>query len=173
MTDTTDTGTAPAEEQTAINTFSMTVKAQYIKDMSFENPKAPYSLRSDIRPDIEIGVDVRAERMAENVFEVILQLNVNGVHEGDKVFIVELAYAGVFQFENIRPEQVEYVLMVECARLLFPFARQIIGQVTADGGYPPLHIQPIDFLGVFQKNELQRQETGGIDVSKIETEGTA
>ena len=173
MTDTTDTGTAPAPEQAAINSFSMTVKAQYIKDMSFENPKAPYSLRADIRPDIEIAVDVRAERMADNVFEVILQLNVNGVHEGDKVFIVELAYAGVFQFENIRPEQVEYVLMVECARLLFPFARQIIGQVTADGGYPPLHIQPIDFLGVFQKNALQRQETGGIDVSKIETEGTA
>tara|TARA_E500000318_G_scaffold44677_2_gene42228 strand:- start:4732 stop:5250 length:519 start_codon:yes stop_codon:yes gene_type:complete len=172
MTDT-DTGTAPAEQADAINTFSMTVKAQYIKDMSFENPKAPYSLRADIRPDIEIGVDVRAERMADNVFEVILLLNVNGVHEGEKVFIVELAYAGVFQFENVRPDQAEYVLMVECARLLFPFARQIIGQVTSDGGYPPLHIQPIDFLGVFQKNELQRQENGGIDVAAVETEGNA
>lgn len=172
MTDT-DTGTATADEQAAINTFSMTVKAQYIKDLSFENPKAPYSLRADIRPDIEIAVDVRAERMADNVFEVILLLNVNGVHEGEKVFIVELSYAGVFQFENVRPDQAEYVLMVECARLLFPFARQIIGQVTSDGGYPPLHIQPIDFLGVFQKNELQRQGTGGIDVAAVETEGNA
>jgi len=172
MTDT-DTGTAPAQKGDAINTFSMTVQAQYIKDMSFENPKAPFSLRADIRPDIEIAVDVRAERMADNVFEVILLLNVNGVHEGEKVFIVELSYAGVFQFENLRPDQPEYVLMVECARLLFPFARQIIGQVTADGGFPPLHIQPIDFLGVFQKNELTRGEAGGVDVSKIETEGNA
>tara|TARA_R110002012_G_scaffold229209_1_gene401761 strand:- start:537 stop:1058 length:522 start_codon:yes stop_codon:yes gene_type:complete len=173
MTDT-DTGTAPAQDgAAAINTFSMTVQAQYIKDMSFENPKAPLSLRSDIRPDVEIGVDVRAERMADNVFEVILLLNVNGVHEGDKIFIVELSYAGVFQFANLRPDQLEYVLMVECARLLFPFARQIIGQVTADGGFPPLHIQPIDFLGVFQKNELSRAEAGGVDVSKIETEGNA
>jgi preprotein translocase subunit SecB len=172
MTDT-DTGTAPAQKGDAINTFSMTVEAQYIKDMSFENPKAPFSLRADIRPDIEIAVDVRAERMADNVFEVILLLNVNGVHEGEKVFIVELSYAGVFRFENVRPDQAEYVLMVECARLLFPFARQIIGQVTADGGYPPLHIQPIDFLGVFQKNEQRRQETAGIDVAAVETEGNA
>lgn len=169
----TDSGATPAEEPTAINTFSMTVKAQYIKDVSFENPKAPLSLRADIRPDIQIAVDVRAERMADNVFEVVLQLDVNGVHEGEKIFILELAYAGVFQFENVRPDQVEYVLMVECARLLFPFARQIIGQVTADGGYPPLHIQPIDFLGVFQKNELRRQDTGGIDVAAVETEGNA
>ncbi len=172
MTDT-DTGTAPASQSEAINTFSMTVKAQYIKDLSFENPKAPFSLRADIRPEIEIGVDVRAERMADNVFEVVLLLNVNGVHEGEKVFIVELSYAGVFQFENVRPDQAEYVLMVECARLLFPFARQIIGQVTSDGGYPPLHIQPIDFLGVFQENDLKRQETGGIDVAAVETEGNA
>ncbi|UUX52187.1 protein-export chaperone SecB [Nisaea acidiphila] len=172
MTDT-ETGNATDEAGNAINTFSMTVKAQYIKDLSFENPKAPWSLRADIRPEIEIGVDVRAERMADNVYEVILQLNVNGIHEGEKVFIVELAYAGVFQFENVRADQVEYVLMVECARLLFPFARQIIGQVTADGGYPPLHIQPIDFLGVFQKNELQRGENGGVDVAAIEPEGNA
>ncbi|MEQ8334867.1 protein-export chaperone SecB [Nisaea sp.] len=173
MTDT-DTGTAPGQDAAAaINTFAMTVQAQYIKDLSFENPKAPLSLRADIRPDIEIGVDVRAERMADNVFEVVLLLNVNGVHEGDKIFIVELSYAGVFQFENLRPDQLEYVLMVECARLLFPFARQIIGQVTSDGGFPPLHIQPIDFLGVFQKNELTRAEAGGVDVAKIETEGNA
>lgn len=172
MTDT-DTGAAPAREENGSNAFSMTVKAQYIKDLSFENPKAPWSLRADIRPEVEIGVDVRAERMAEQVYEVILQLNVNGVHDGDKVFIVELAYAGVFQFENAKPDHIEYLLMVECARLLFPFARQIIGQVTGDGGYPPLHIQPVDFLGVFQKNEIIRGENGGIDVSKVEPEGTA
>ncbi|WP_420402946.1 protein-export chaperone SecB [Nisaea sp.] len=171
----TDTETGPATDgaNNAINTFSMTVKAQYIKDLSFENPKAPWSLRADIRPDIEIGVDVRAERMAEQVYEVQLLLNVNGVHEGEKVFILELNYAGVFQFENVRPDQVEYILMVECARLLFPFARQIVGQVTTEGGFPPLHIQPIDFLGVFQKNELQRAQNGGVDVGAIETEGNA
>lgn len=167
----TDTATDGANN--AINTFSMTVKAQYIKDLSFENPKAPWSLRADIRPDIEIGVDVRAERMAEQVYEVQLLLNVNGIHEGDKVFILELNYAGVFQFESVRPDQLEYVLMVECARLLFPFARQIVGQITTDGGYPPLHIQPIDFLGVFQKNELQRAQNGGVDVGTVETEGNA
>lgn len=172
MTDT-ETDTAPAKSGDAINSFSMTVKAQYIKDLSFENPKAPWSLRADIRPEIEIGVDVRAERMAQDAFEVVLQLNVNGVHEGEKVFILELAYAGVFQFDNVRPDQAEYVLMVECARLLFPFARQIVGQITTDGGYPPLHIQPIDFLGVFQTKELRRAENGGVDVASAEPEGNA
>jgi len=166
----TETGTAA---DSAINSFSMTVKAQYIKDLSFENPKAPWSLRADVRPNIEIAADVRAERMADKVFEVQLLLNVTGVHEGEKVFILELNYAGVFQFDNVRPDQVEYVLMVECARLLFPFARQIVGQVTSDGGFPPLHIQPIDFLGVFQKNQLQRGENGGTDVGAIETKGNA
>lgn len=169
----TETDTVPDQQGAKIDTFSMNVKAQYIKDISFENPKAPASLRNNIRPEINMGVNVQAKKLDDNVFEVSLLLNINGIFEDEKIFIVELVYAGVFQFKDIKPHQLEYVLMVECARLLFPFARQIIAQVTTDGGYPPLNIQPIDFLDIFQKNKLKRQETDKNDAAIIKTEGNA
>ena len=169
----TDTDTAPDQQGEKINTFSMDVKAQYIKDMSFENPKAPASFRSDIRPEKEMVVNVHARKLEDNIFEVSLLLNIKGVFENEKIFIVELDYAGVFQLENVRPYQLEYVLMVECARLLFPFARQIIAQVTAGGGYPSLNIQPINFLAIFQKNKLKRQETDRNDLAVTKTDGNA
>lgn len=169
----TKTDTVSDQQGAKTDIFSMNVKAQYIKDISFENPKAPASLRNDIRPEIQMVVNVQAKKLEDNVFEVSLLLNINGVFENEKIFIVELVYAGVFQFEDIKAYQLEYVLMVECARLLFPFARQIIAQVTADGGYPPLNIQPIDFLNIFQKNKLKRQETEENNASLNKTEGNA
>lgn len=169
------TDTAEPSTQAAPGTASMTVKAQYIKDLSFENPKAPWSLRADGRPEVEIGIDARAERIAEDAFEVVLLINVGGQHGDEKVFILELAYGGVFQISNAQPDQIEYILLVECPRILFPFARQIVGQVTQEGGYPPLHIQPVDFLGLFQRAREQRaaEQTGAVDIASIAPEGQA
>lgn len=147
---------APAAGEDEVRTPMIRVLAQYVKDLSFENPGliAPAGAGS---PEIELGIDVRVEPGPQDgVFGVDLRLSAKAKRPGSDavVFICELVYAGLFQLQDARQPDVEPLLLIECPRLLFPFARRIIAEVTRDGGHPPLMIDPIDFLGLYRQ---QRQ----------------
>jgi preprotein translocase subunit SecB len=136
----------------------LTIVSQYIKDLSFENPRAPASLEAGRgRPEIGIRVDVRAQDLGTERFEVVFQLHVEAKSGEDPVFMVELTYAGLFSLSNIPPESLQPVLMIECPRLLFPFARRMVADVTRDGGFPPLMIDPIDFVTLYRRRQEQAQ----------------
>ena len=129
---------------------------QYIRDLSFENIAAQKNLGNTASPEINVQVNLDARKGDNNNYEVILKLTVNADAEDKKVFLLEIDYAGVFQVENVPDEQLHPFLMIECPRKLFPFVRQIVRNTTADGGYPPLNVDPIDFMALY-RNELQRQ----------------
>jgi preprotein translocase subunit SecB len=132
------------------------VLAQYIKDLSFENPDPMAALRAgQPAPAIDLGIDVQARRAPNDSYEVDLNVNVRAQREKTVAFLCELKYAGLFQFVNIPAEAVEPFLLVEAPRMLFPFARRIVAEATRDGGFPPLYIDPIDFLGLYQKQKAQ------------------
>ena len=134
------------------------IRTQYIKDLSFENPSAaerpPEAERS---PDIQVNVQVAVRRLEAPHFEVTLQITANARHQEKPVFLVELTYAGVFTLVGIPQEALEPTLLVECPRLLFPFARRIVADVTRDGGFPPLLLGPIDFLALYRNGQAQAQ----------------
>ncbi|CAK0764918.1 Protein-export protein SecB [uncultured Gammaproteobacteria bacterium] len=133
------------------STQPIQVHVQYVKDLSFENPAAPQSLLAgQPAPRIEIGVNVQGGPIAEGVYEVVLQLRVEAKVEQTTVFLAEVAYCGVFSLPGIPPEHHRPVLMIEAPRLLFPFARAIVADVTRDGGYPPLLLTPIDFAELYR-----------------------
>ncbi len=135
----------------------LAVTAQYIKDLSFENPNAPQSLAPPSeRPKIDINVDVGHRALAPMNHEVVLRIDVKASLGGNALFMIELEYAGLFQFENIPPESLEAVCLMECPRHIFPFARRIIADVTRDGGFPPMMIDPIDFASLYRQQQAQR-----------------
>lgn len=141
------------------------ILAQYIKDLSFENPNAPESLRANgSGPAIDLNVNVNARRKEdeENVYEVDLTVGAEATREDNPVFLTEIIYSGLFALENIPAQEAEPVLLIECPRLLFPFARRLLADVTRDGGFPPLMVDPIDFAGLYQAQLQQRmQESEG------------
>jgi len=130
------------------------IVAQYIKDLSFENPGAPNALTQ--RPQIELGIDMQARRGDAEHFEVEMKLRVNATSEGRAMFLIELAYAGLFRLVNIPEEAVQQILMIQAPHMLFPFARRIIADVARDGGMPPLMIEPIDFVALYQARLAQQ-----------------
>lgn len=129
----------------------LNILSQYVKDLSFENPRAPQGLSADQRPEIQIGVEANAKQMGENRYEVVLDIKANAKVGEEAVFVVELSYGSVFSIENVPAESLQAILMIECPRLVFPFARRIVGDVTRDGGFPPLMIDPIDFVGLYRR----------------------
>ena len=145
----------------------LVVNIQYIKDLSFEVPGAPAvftTLRSAPRVDINLDVQARRVTDGQDVFEVTLQIRAeahdpNGTAGESRVFLAELSYAGVFTLSGLPAETVEPVLLVECPRILFPFARNILADVTRDGGFPPVLVQPIDFLALWQSRRGQTSTT--------------
>jgi preprotein translocase subunit SecB len=147
-----------ADEQTQAVAPSINILAQYTKDLSFENPGAPRSLQSrDKAPAININVNVNANPLSETDFDVVLTLEAKAT-EGDKiVFAAELVYGGVFRITGFPQEHMLPVLFIECPRLLFPFARQIVADVTRNGGFPPLMIDPIDFAQMFTQRMAEEQ----------------
>ena len=125
---------------------------QYTKDLSFEVPGAPEvfaTLREQPRVDLQLDVQARPIQDGGNVFEVSLQIRADAQAEGKSCFIAELVYCGIFTI-TVPQEQLEPVLLVECPRLLFPFARNILADVTRDGGFPPVMLSPIDFVALWQ-----------------------
>ncbi|MGF0539761.1 protein-export chaperone SecB [Agrobacterium sp. ES01] len=147
-----------AEEKEGTASPSINILAQYIKDLSFENPGAPRSLQSrDKSPAININVNVNANPLSETDFDVVLTLNADA-KDGDKtVFAAELVYGGVFRVVGFPQEHMLPVLFIECPRLLFPFARQIIADATRNGGFPPLMIDPIDFAQMFAQRMAEER----------------
>ncbi|MBB4008982.1 protein-export chaperone SecB [Allorhizobium taibaishanense] len=137
---------------------SLNILAQYIKDLSFENPGAPRSLQArDKAPSININVNVNANPLSDNDFDVVLSLTAEARDEDKIVFAAELVYGGVFRITGFPQEHMLPVLFIECPRLLFPFARQIIADATRNGGFPPLMIDPIDFAQMFAQRFAEEQ----------------
>lgn len=138
----------------------LAILTQYVKDLSFENPRAPYGLQpNQPRPEIQINVDVRAGQVAEGQFEVVLDLHIEAKSGENPVFLIELAYGGLFALANIPSDSLQPLLLIECPRLLFPFARRVVADCTRDGGFPPLMIDPIDFVMLYRQR-LQQQGAG-------------
>ena len=135
---------------------NLQVVGQYIKDLSFENPGAPTGLTA--RPQIEFGVDLQARRGDAEHYEVELKLRVNARSEDRSLFLLELAYAGLFRLVGIPEDAIQQVLLIQAPYILFPFARRIVADVVRDGGMPPLMIEPIDFMALYQAKMAQ----GGI-----------
>ncbi len=152
-TDTASNGNGSAQQSPSLN-----ILAQYVKDLSFENPGAPRSLQArDNAPSININVNVNANPLAENDFDVVLSLNAEA-KDGERVlFNVELSYGGVFRVAGFPQEHMLPLLFIECPRLLFPFARQIVADATRNGGFPPLMIDPIDFAQMFAQRMAEEK----------------
>ena len=126
--------------------------AQYVKDLSFENPNGATIAREEHEaPEVEMNISVATENIAEDSYEVTLNIHAEAVTEGRTLFMVELTYCGLFKLVNIPAERVETVLRVHCPTLLFPFARHIVADATRHGGYPPLLINSIDFGSLYQQ----------------------
>lgn len=135
------------------------VLAQYTKDQSFENPHAPESLRAGLEaPTISINIEIGRQMLDENTVEVVLMLRADARRGEQVAFIAELEYAGLFAFANVDIETIQPMIMIECPRLLFPFARQIIAQMTQNGGYPPIMLEPPDFTAMFRDEMMRRSE---------------
>ena len=145
---------------------SLNILAQYIKDLSFENPGAPRSLQSrDQAPAININVNVNANPLSDTDFDVVLTLNTEA-RDGDKVvFNTELVYGGVFRISGFPQEHMLPLLFIECPRLLFPFARQIVADATRNGGFPPLMIDPIDFTQMFTQRMAEEQARAKVETT--------
>jgi len=141
---------------------ALTVLAQYLKDLSFENPHAPAVYQSNSTPKIEVNVDVQGRALNPNQYEIELSVAARANREdGEAMFVVEATYAGVFEITNVPREQLEMVMLVECPRLLFPFMRQIVADATRNGNFPPLMLEPIDFMGIFIANQQRRAAEQG------------
>jgi preprotein translocase subunit SecB len=132
------------------------ILAQFVRDLSFENPKAPDSLRTEGKPQIDLGVELNAQGRPDGLFEVDIKLSVKAASAGQAVFHVELLYGGLFQLTGIAEQDIEAMLLIECPRYLFPYAREIVARATADGGfYPPFMLDPIDFAGIYAARQQQ------------------
>ncbi|MGB3900722.1 MAG: protein-export chaperone SecB [Mesorhizobium sp.] len=159
---------APANAATNGNgaPSSLSVLAQYIKDLSFESPGAPNSLRGrDKAPGIAINVNVNANPLSDDQFDVNLTLNAKASFDKEVLFNVELVYGGVFAISGFPQEHMLPILFIECPRLLFPFARQIIADATRNGGFPPLMLDPIDFAQMFQQRMAENQAAAKVKAS--------
>ena len=160
MTDETP-NTAP-DAQAAAQPPRMQILAQFIRDLSFENIVAQKGLNNaEVRPEIAVQVSLDArKRSADNQYEVITKFKVsskNTVNDAN-LFLCELEYAGVFQVEGIPEDQLHPFLMIECPRLLFPFIRRIISDTTRDGGFPPVNLDPVDFVALYRQELVRRAQ---------------
>jgi len=130
--------------------------AQYVKDLSFENPGAPGTI-SGGRPQVGLKVDIQARRAADEQYEVTLKLRVEATQEDRTAFLLELVYGGLFLLRNIPEESLQPALLIECPRMIFPFARRIVADAIRDGGMPPLMIEPIDFVALYRARIAEQQ----------------
>lgn len=157
-----DTNGANGAAQAAAPQIKMQVLAQFVRDMSFENMVAQKGITgSDVQPDIQVGVSLDArKRPADHQFDVITKYKVTSTNKtnGDTLFLLELDYAGIFHVEGVSEDQMHPFLLIECPRLLFPFVRRIISDVTRDGGLPALNIDTVDFLALYRQELARRAD---------------
>lgn len=140
---------------------SFAIKGQYVKDISFESPNAPQSLfAANNPPKIEVNVELKAQKLQDNIFESTLHITARSTNEGNALFLADVSYAGIFEISNIPQEHIEPLIMIDCPFVLFPFARRVIADLTRDGGFPPLMLDPIDFHTLYMQNK-ERIKSGG------------
>ena len=148
--------TKKSDEQTQTER-QLVIHAQYVKDLSFENPNAPKVLLENLgQPDVEITVSVNAKPVGDNQYEVLLNIGAKAVANETPMFLVDLTYAGLVTPHGAKGEDINPLIMIEAPRLLFPFARALISEATRDGGFMPLNIQPVDFVSIYNQN-LERR----------------
>ena len=136
---------------------SVGVLTQYIKDLSFENPNAPQKGISQ-QPEVTVEFNVNAKSLSDTEVEVTLKIEASAKTPEQVLFALELVYAGVFRIINLDPETRQQIILIECPRMLFPFARQILAEATRNGGFPPLTLDPIDFTGMYQRRVAQQNQ---------------
>ena len=151
------TNGGPVEAAASNSAPQLMVLAQYTKDLSFENPNAPGSLQQTTQPQISISVNVVTSPLSDTDIEVTLRLEGKAEAAGSVMFNIELQYAGVFRIQNVPQEQVQPLVLIECPRLLFPFAREIIATSVRNGGFPPLMIDPVDFVSLYRQRMAEQQ----------------
>lgn len=153
--------TEGAAPEAAAQLPKMQILGQFIRDMSFENAAVQNGVVAQGQPDIQVQVALDArKRTTENQYDVIMKLKVESKTKDDEpksIFLIELEYGGVFLIENIAEQQLHPFLMIECPRMIFPFVRRIISDVTRDGGYPPLNLDQIDFVSLYRQQIAARQ----------------
>lgn len=153
----------------ADNLPQVSIISQYVKDLSFENPNAPAVYQWQGQPQIDVQFNIGPQKIADDVYEVLLKIEVKATAADKTAFQVELDYAGLFGLRNVPEEQLQPFLLAEAPRILFPFARRILADAVRDGGFPPLMLEPIDF-GALYMSQLQAQ---GEQLAQIETAGQA
>lgn len=153
------TQSAPGGAPLPADSPHLRVLAQYVKQLSFRNAMAAAAAQAyDVQPTIDMGVEVKSRPVGQGeATEVDLCINVQAKRQDQPMFSVDLVYAGLFQFVNVRPDDIEPLIWIECPRLLFPFSRQILAEITREGGYPPLLINPIDFTPLYWQELRDRQ----------------
>jgi len=149
------------------------VISQYVKDLSFENPNAPAVYQWQGQPQIDVGFNIGAFKLGDDIHEVTLKVDVTARSEDRTAFQVELVYAGLFALRNIPEEQLQPFLLAEAPRILFPFARRIVADAVQDGGFPPLMLEPIDFGALYMQRVNQAETDGGGELPAPEAAGQA
>ena len=131
---------------------------QYIRDLSFENIAVQKGVTAaDGKPDVKVQINLDVQQRPSDRYEVALKVNVDSKVGESRIFILELDYAGLFFIQNVPQDQLHPLLMIECPRLVFPYVRRVVGDVTRDGGYPPLNLEQIDFLALYRQELARRQ----------------
>ncbi len=148
-----------------------TVIGQFIKDLSFESPNAPKSLQGPgSNPNMQIGVNVNARKIADDTYEVDLHFEAHAKNDEGVIYNLELLYAGLFRIANLPENALQPVLFIDCPGLLFPFVRRLVVDLTQEGGFPPISIDPINFAALYQQN-LQNQQKNEVADSSGEAAG--
>jgi len=160
-------GVAPATPAPAAASASgpqIGIQSQYVKDLSFENPGAPGSLVGSTEPpDIQVNVEVQARALQAESYEVSLHITASGKNGQTTLFMLDLTYGAVCKVVGVPKDSLQPVLLVECPRLLFPFARRVLSDATRDGGFPPLMLNPIDFLSLYRQQQQQQSKAATSD----------
>ena len=151
-----------AKKTDEITPPKMNILAQYVRDLSFENILAQKGVDGELNPEIQVNVNIDAKkRTTDKQFDVIIKLRVDSKSKNTNniLFVLELDYGGVFQIENVPDDQLHPYLLIECPRMLFPFLRRIVSDVTRDGGFPPLNLENIDFLKLYRQEVDRRKNS--------------
>ncbi|MGI9391411.1 MAG: protein-export chaperone SecB [Boseongicola sp.] len=151
-----ENGAAPEQAQAP----QMKVLGQFIRDLSFENIVSRKPIEGEVQPDIQVQVALDAKKRGENQYEVLSKYNITSKNKGgeDTLFVLEVEYGGIFQIENVPDEQLHPFLLIECPRMIFPFVRRLVSDVTRDGGFPPLNLDNVDFVALYRQTMLQRKQ---------------
>lgn len=159
---TTNGGPQPQIDLSQMPVPRIGVLTQYVKDFSFENPNAPRSMASTQQPAINVNIGVEASPLSETDIEVTLRLDGKAEAQGMLMFGFELLYAGLFRLQNVPADSMQPTVLIECPRMLFPFAREIIATATRNGGFPPLLLEPIDFVTLYRQRMEAAQASSGL-----------